>query len=211
MLIDIVNKTGNLIVLSGPSGVGKGTIGARLLEKHDDLCFSVSATTREMREGEQEGVNYYYKTVQQFQEMIENGEFLEYMQVFGRNYYGTPRKFVEEKLAQGISVLLDIDVQGAMVVKKNYPEAVMIFIAPPTLAELHRRLVGRGTDTEEAIERRFAEAKTELKLVNEYDYVVVNDDIELAVEDVECILRSSRLAGKEYKDELFRTLNAEEA
>lgn len=210
MLIDIVNKTGNLIVLSGPSGVGKGTIGARLLEKHDDLCFSVSATTREMREGEEEGVNYYYKTVEEFQTMIDNNEFLEHMQVFGKNYYGTPRRFVEEKLAQGISVLLDIDVQGAMVVKKNYPEAVMIFIAPPTLAELRRRLVGRGTDSEEAVERRFAQAKTELRMVNEYDYVVVNDDLELAVEDVEYILRSSRLAGREYKDELFRILNAEE-
>lgn len=211
MLIDIVNKTGNLIVISGPSGVGKGTIGARLLEKHDDLCFSVSATTREMREGEQEGVNYYYKTIEEFRAMIDNNEFLEYMQVFGKNYYGTPRKFVEEKLAQGISVLLDIDVQGAMVVKKNYPEAVMIFIAPPTLSELHRRLVGRGTDSEEAVERRFAQAKTELAMVHEYDYVVVNDDLELAVEDVECILRSSRLAGKEYKLELFHILNNEEA
>ena len=211
MLIDIVNKTGNLIIISGPSGVGKGTIGARLIENHEDLCFSVSATTREIREGEQEGVNYYYKTVEEFQKMIDNCEFLEYMQVFGKNYYGTPRRFVEEKLAQGISVLLDIDVQGAMVVKKNYPEAVMIFIAPPTLAELHRRLVGRGTDSEEAIERRFAQAKAELKMVNEYDYVVVNDDLDMAIADVECILRSSRLAGKEYKDELFRTLNAEEA
>ncbi len=211
MLKDIMNKTGNLIVLSGPSGVGKGTIGARLLEKHDDLCFSVSATTREMREGEQEGVNYYYKTVAEFNSMIENNEFLEYMQVFGKNYYGTPRAFVVERLSRGMSVLLDIDVQGAKVVKANYPEAVMIFIAPPSLSELRRRLVGRGTDSEEAVERRFAQAKTELAMVNEYDYVVVNDDLDAAVEDVECILRASRLAGTNYKNELFEILNGEEA
>lgn len=209
MSMDIPGRRGSLIVLSGPSGVGKGTIGARMMQARDDLCFSVSATTREKREGEVEGVNYYYKTVEEFREMIENGEFLEYMHVFGRNYYGTPRAFVEEKLASGMSVLLDIDVNGAMVVKENYPDAVAIFIAPPSLAELHRRLVGRGTDSPEAIEKRFAEAKTELALLHKYDYVVVNDDLELAVADVLGILRTRTLSDPDRMHELFELLNSE--
>jgi guanylate kinase len=199
------------VILSGPSGVGKGTIGARMLARHEDMCFSVSATTREMREGEAEGVNYYYKTVEEFEEMIRNGEFLEYMQVFGKNYYGTPRKYVEEKLEAGMSVLLDIDVQGAMVVKANYPEAVLIFIAPPSLDELHRRLIGRGTETPEAVERRFAQAKTEFTYVDKYDYVIVNDDLEIAVQDVEAVLRSKELSSDHYKSEVFAILNAEAA
>ena len=193
MGIDIQKGKGSLVILSGPSGVGKGTIGKRMLERHSDMCFSVSATTRAIREGEEEGVNYYYKTVEQFEEMIKNNEFLEYMQVFGKNYYGTPRAYVEEKLNSGMSVLLDIDVQGAMVVKKNYPDAILIFIAPPSLEELHRRLVDRGTETAEAIERRFAQAKTEFTYVDKYDYVIVNDDLAVAVEDVESILRSKQL------------------
>lgn len=209
MSIDIKKEKGHLVVLSGPSGVGKGTIGARLLESHSDMCFSVSATTREIREGEIEGVNYFYKTKEQFEEMIANNEFLEYMQVFGKNYYGTPRAYVEEKLSCGVDVLLDIDVQGAMVVKKNYPDAILIFIAPPSLDELYRRLVGRGTETLEAVERRFAQAKTEFTYVNNYDYVIINDDLELAVRDVESVLRTHELSSFEYKTAVFDALNAE--
>ena len=211
MAIDIKREKGYLVVLSGPSGVGKGTIGGRLLAGHSDMCFSVSCTTREIREGEQEGVNYFYKTMEQFEEMIANGDFLEYMQVFGKNFYGTPRAFVEEKLAQGICVLLDIDVQGAMVVKQNYPDALLIFIAPPSLEELHRRLVNRGTETLEAVERRFAQAKTEFTYVDRYDYVIVNDDLEVAVADVESIIRTRELASEEYKTKVFDILNKEAA
>ena len=209
MSIDVKREHGYLVVLSGPSGVGKGTIGGRLLAAHSDMCFSVSATTREIREGEEEGVNYFYKTKEQFEEMVQNGEFLEYMQVFGKNYYGTPRKFVEDKLAEGICVLLDIDVQGAMVVKKNYPDALLIFIAPPSLEELHRRLVNRGTETLEQVEKRFAQAKTEFTYVNSYDYVIVNDDLDVAVNDVEAIVRTRELASLEYRTKVFDILNKE--
>lgn len=184
-------KKGILLVLSGPSGVGKGTVGAALLHNHPyDLCFSVSATTRAMREGEAEGINYFYKTPEEFNRMIENGEFLEYMCVFGKNYYGTPKAYVDSKLNSGISVLLDIDVKGAMSVKKNMPEAVTVFIAPPSLSVLRSRLIGRGTETQEAIERRLAECKTEISYIPQYDYVIINDDLDTAVNTIESILTS---------------------
>lgn len=186
-----MNKRGLLIVVSGPSGVGKGTIAAELLKKHDNMCFSVSATTRPMRDGEAEGVNYFYKTIDDFNSMVENNEFLEYMCVFGKNYYGTPRAYVEEKLNGGMNVLLDIDVKGAMQVKSNMPEAVTIFIAPPSLSQLKSRLIGRATESMEAIERRLAECKTELGYMPKYDYVVVNDELPVAVETIECILRGA--------------------
>ena len=207
-----IKKRGSLIVLSGPSGVGKGTIGSFLLNSHDDMCFSVSATTRAIRDGEAEGVNYFYKTREEFEEMIRNNEFLEYMQVFNQNYYGTPRAFVEQKLEEGMDVLLDIDVQGAMVVKKNYPDAVLIFLAPPSNEELYRRLVGRGTETIEAVNKRFAQAKTEFTYVKNYDYVVVNDDLNKAIEDVEAVIRAAELSSDRYKSAVYNCLNeAEEA
>ena len=204
-----MNKKGLLLVLSGPSGVGKGTVAAALLEKHDDFCFSVSATTRPIRAGEQEGVNYFYKSVEEFNAMIENNEFLEHMCVFGKNYYGTPRAYVEGKLNDGMNVILDIDVQGAMKVKSNYPEAVLIFIAPPSLTELKNRLVGRATETPEAVERRLAECKTELSYIPRYDYVVVNDDVAAAVESIECILRGVRCASSRNLGLLSQLLNEE--
>lgn len=185
-------KRGLLVILSGPSGVGKGTIGSELLKKHSDMCFSVSATTRAMREGEVEGVNYFFKTPEEFVRMVALDEFLEYMCVFGLDYYGTPRKYVESKLDSGISVLLDIDVNGAMKVKEKMPEAVTIFIAPPSLAELKSRLIGRGTETNEAIERRLAECRTEIGYIPRYDYVVVNDRLDNAVSTVEGILTGIR-------------------
>ena len=186
------DKKGLLFVISGPSGVGKGTICKKLLERRKELKLSVSVTTRAPRPGEIEGVNYFFRSEEQFQDMIERDEFLEYMCVFGKNHYGTPKAYVAEQRAQGNDVILEIDVNGALNVKKRCPDAVMIFIAPPSMETLKKRLVGRGTETEEAVERRFAEAVKELA-AGEYDYIVVNDSLDKAVKDTESILVSERL------------------
>lgn len=183
-----MNKKGILLVLSGPSGVGKGTVGSELLKKHDDFCFSVSATTRPIRNGEAEGINYFYKTDEEFDEMIKNDAFLEYMCVFGKHRYGTPKEYVMSKIEDGINVLLDIDVQGAMKVKANMPEAVTVFVMPPSLRELKNRLVGRKTETPDAIERRLAECKTEISYAERYDYIIVNDNLDNAVSELENII-----------------------
>lgn len=187
------DKKGLLFVISGPSGVGKGTICKKLLERRKELKLSVSVTTRAPRPGEIEGVNYFFRSEEQFQDMIARDEFLEYMCVFGKNHYGTPKAYVAEQRAQGNDVILEIDVNGALNVKKRCPDAVMIFIAPPSMETLKKRLVGRGTETEEAVERRFDEAVKELAAAGEYDYIVVNDSLDKAVNDTQSILVSERL------------------
>ena len=184
---------GVLIVLSGPSGVGKGTVCKELLARNPQVKLSVSATTRAPRPGEVEGVSYFFKTREEFERMIAAGEFLEYMDVFGMNYYGTPRAYVERQLAAGNDIVLEIDVKGAMNVKRLCPEAVLVFIAPPSMETLKKRLVGRGTETAEAVERRTQEAFAEMKLLPEYDYAVVNDVLEDAVCSVETIIKAERL------------------
>ena len=187
-------QRGILLIISGPSGVGKGTVSKALLEgSNGGMVFSVSATTRSPRPGEENGREYFFVSGEEFDRMIEEGEFLEYMNVFGRNYYGTPRKYVEEQLAQGRDVLLDIDVNGAMKVKENCPEAVAIMLAPPSMKELRRRLENRGTEEQEVIERRLAEAKSELSRMAKYDYVVVNDDLNVAICQCRQIVESSKL------------------
>lgn len=190
---------GFLMVLSGPSGSGKGTVSKALMEKRDDIVFSVSATTRKPRVGEIDGENYFFLNEDKFQEMVEENEFLEHAFVH-TNYYGTPKKFVMEEIEKGEIVLLEIDVQGALQIKKNYKEAVFIFLLPPTMDELRDRIVKRGTETEEDINTRFTNAFKELDFVGEYDFFVVNDKVENAVKDIEAIIHSERLRVKRHKD-----------
>ena len=185
-------RKGLLLVVSGPAGVGKGTINQTLISRNNDIRMSVSATTREPRRGEIDGVHYFFKSEEAFQKMIDEGAFLEYMRVFNTHYYGTPKSFVEQELSEGRSVILEIDVQGAMRVKAAYPDAVLIFIVPPSMSELKSRLIHRGTESTEAIERRFQTAFEELEYVKEYDYVVVNDILDLAIARTEDIVSAER-------------------
>ena len=180
-------QTGQLIVLSGPSGAGKSTVISRLFQLRDNIHFSVSYTTRAPRAGEQDGVNYNFVSRQEFERMIADNELLEYAEYVG-NYYGTSLKVIQDKLAAGIDVLLDIEVQGAAEVRKLCPEALFIFIMPPSFEELSRRLHSRGTDSEEVIAGRLEKAKEEFKEIPNYDYLVVNDKVEQAAREMESIL-----------------------
>ena len=178
---------GRSFIISGPSGVGKSTVLKGLMEKRGNLYFSVSATTRQPRPGEEEGVHYHFLTLDTFREWIEQGEFLEHAEFVG-NCYGTPRKYVYEAMDRGQDVILDIEVQGAMQVAEKMPEVVRIFIAPPSWSELERRLTARGTDTPEKIQGRLARAKEEVKLADTYDYFVINDSVEHAVFELDAIM-----------------------
>lgn len=185
---------GSLIVVSGPSGSGKGTILNEFNQKYKDeyMTYSISATTRSPREGEMDGINYYFITTDEFKNKISNDGFLEYAK-YCENYYGTPKKAVMEALDNGIDVILEIETVGAMKIKKNYPEAVLIFILPPSVEELRARLTGRGTETADVIETRLAAAKIELALASEYDYAIVNDRFETAASKLNTIILAQRL------------------
>ena len=185
-------RNGLLLVVSGPSGVGKGTLVKALMDRNSKIKMSVSATTREPRPGEIEGVHYFFKSEEKFKAMADRGEFLEYIHVFGSKYYGTPRSFVEQHLANGFDVILEIDVQGAMKVKQSFPDAVLMFITAPSMSEIKSRLIGRGTETMEQVEKRFATAFEEIKMIPQYDYVIVNDVIDVAVHHMEAILEAER-------------------
>jgi guanylate kinase len=179
--------TGRLIVLTGPSGVGKGTLMRSLLKRHPELYFSVSVTTRSPRAGEIEGNHYYFTSRPEFEQMVADGELLEWAE-FAGNYYGTPRRPVEQHIQQGQWVILEIELQGARQIRQTFPEAMQIFILPPSLVELEQRLRGRGQDSDEAIARRLVRAGAEIDAAHEFDLRVVNDDLETALEKIEAAL-----------------------
>lgn len=195
-----MNK-GLLVVISGPSGAGKGTICKALLQKQD-FWISVSATTRKPRNGEVDGKSYYFLEVDEFKNRIANDGFLEYAEVYG-NYYGTPKASVEEKLNQGEDVILEIDIQGALKVKENYPEGVFIFILPPSMEELKKRIIGRGSETKESLLRRFTSAYKEINYVSKYNYAVINDEVEEATKKIESIIIAERCRVDRIKDNII--------
>lgn len=199
----MMNK-GLLIVISGPSGAGKGTLCKKLLQRNSELCLSVSATTREPRAGEVDGVNYFFTSKDKFEEMINNNEFLEWAKVYD-NYYGTPKKYVEDMLNQGKDVILEIDIQGALKVKESCSEGVFIFILPPTMEELKNRIKKRGSETEESLVKRFTAAYKEINYVSKYNYVVINDVLEEGVKKLESIIIAEKCRVDRYKDRILNT------
>ena len=182
-------RKGLLILISGPSGTGKGTVCDLLRQKHPEISYSISATTRQPRPGEQDGVNYYFYTKEKFREMIDQGQLLEWAEVYG-NFYGTPKQKVLDRLEAGEDILPEIDTQGALNVMKVMPEGLFIFLLPPSLEELAARLKGRGTETEESLHRRLGAAVDEIKLATKYRYVVVNDKVEDAQETIAKIIEA---------------------
>lgn len=182
---------GNLIVISAPSGAGKGSVISRLLESYDNAWLSISMTSREIRANDVPNETYYFVSRDEFEKRIENGVFLEYA-IYNGNYYGTPRDKINEKLNEGKDVILEIEIQGALKVKELVPDAIFIFILPPSMKELRRRLVNRGTDSMDKILGRFKTAYQEINEVTKYNYVVINDDLDIAVDKVKAILLSER-------------------
>ncbi|MPQ42457.1 guanylate kinase [Clostridium tarantellae] len=198
-----MNK-GVLIVISGPSGAGKGTICKALLEKNEDIFISVSATTRNPREGEVDGVNYHFLSKEQFLRRVEEDDFLEWAEVYG-NYYGTPKSNVEKLLDEGKNVILEIDIQGALKVKEKAREGVFIFILPPSMEELKQRIIKRGSETPESLMTRFKSAYQEINYVSKYNYAVVNDNVEDAVNKIESVLIAEKCRVDRLKETILES------
>ena len=184
----MMNKKGILIVVSGFSGAGKGTLMKEIMKQYDNYALSISATTRKPREGEVDGREYFFRTVDEFEKMIAQDELIEYAK-YVDNYYGTPRAYVEEKLEEGKDVILEIEIQGALKVKEKFPETLLLFVTPPNVEILRNRLIGRGTETMEVIESRMKRAIDESEGMDSYDYLVINDDLQECVEEMHHIIQ----------------------
>ncbi|WP_195856886.1 guanylate kinase [Aerococcus urinae] len=199
-----MKSKGLLVVLSGPSGVGKGTVRKALFEtdqEKNQFFYSVSATTRQAREGEVDGKDYFFVSREEFEKMIEDEKLLEYAEYVG-NFYGTPLDYIDKMTNAGKDVFLEIEVQGALQVKRRMPDGVFIFLAPPNLRELESRFVNRGTDSPEVIAERMDKARTELQLMTQYDYVVENDDVDLAVKRIQTIIKAEHLKVDRFIDDI---------
>ena len=198
---------GVLTVVSGFSGAGKGTVMKRLLEKYENYALSISVTTRKPREGERDGIEYFFRTREEVEAMIQEDQLLEHAEYVG-NYYGTPRFYVEDMLSQGKNVILEIEIQGAMKIKEKIPEAVLVFVTPPTIEELRSRLTGRGTETADVIASRLRRAAEESEGMDNYDYILINDQVEDCVDQLHQIILSER-GRAQRNEELINTIQEE--
>ena len=185
-------REGLLVIISGPSGTGKGTLVKLIRQRNENIRLSVSVTTREPRDGEKSGESYFFKTVDEFKAMIENDEFGEWVE-YCDNFYGTPGKYIEECNEKGMDVILEIEVEGAQNIKNKFPGCVSVFILPPSFEELKKRIVGRATEENSVIEKRLIKARKEIDFVDNYDYVIINSDINKAVDEINSILKSEKL------------------
>lgn len=207
-----MNRKGILVVVSGFSGAGKGTLMKKLVQEYDNYALSISATTRTPRPGEENGREYFFVTREEFEKRIADDALVEYA-CYCDNYYGTPRDYVEQHLEQGHDVILEIEIQGALKIKGKYPDALLLFVMPPSAAELHRRLSGRGTETKEVIEQRLHRAVQEAQGIEKYDYIVINDDLNTCVEELHGIITAAHntpLRNEEFIEKMRMELEGEE-
>ncbi|UOQ93168.1 guanylate kinase [Halobacillus shinanisalinarum] len=205
----MIDEKGILFILSGPSGVGKGTVRKALFEQSTELRYSISMTTRDPREGEVDGIDYFFKSRAEFEKLINDRQLIEHAEYVG-NYYGTPKQYVEQTLNEGNDVFLEIEVQGALKVRENFPQGVFIFLIPPSLEELKDRIVSRGTETEDKVRNRLLAAKEEIDMMDAYDYVVVNDQVDHAVDKIQSIVASEHCKRERVSHQYKKALEADQ-